>query len=103
MDKYVVYAPHHRANPPELEGYPAPTEGYKDHYGNFVKYDPSLRELPESLPRQGLPPVLPYDKVGPLSPPPLLIFFLTTLIFTVRNLRVPVIQTSLVQSFAASI
>ena len=63
MDKYVVYAPHNRANPPELEGYPLPTEGYKDHYGNFVKYDPSRRELPESLPRQGLPPQLPYDKV----------------------------------------
>jgi hypothetical protein len=70
MDKYVVYAPHNRANPPELEGYPAPTEGYKDHYGNFVKYDPSRTELPESLPRQGLPPVLPYEKVGS-SPLPL--------------------------------
>ena len=68
MDKYVVYAPHNRANPPELENYPAPTEGYKDHYGNFVKYDPSLCELPESLPRQGLPPVLPYDKVGTRPP-----------------------------------
>lgn len=69
MDKYVVYAPHDRANPRELEGYPAPTEGYKDHYGNFVKYDPARCELPESLPRQGLPPVLPYDKVGHTSPP----------------------------------
>ena len=69
MDKYVVYAPHNRANPPELEGYPAPTEGYKDHYGNFVKYDPSRRELPESLPRQGLPPVLPYEKVSTRCPP----------------------------------
>ncbi len=64
MDKYVVYAPHDRANPSELEGYPAPTEGYKDHYGNFVKYDPSRSELPESLPRQGRPPVHPYDKVS---------------------------------------
>jgi len=70
MDKYVVYAPHNHANPPELEGYPAPTEGYKDHLGNFVKYDPSRCELPESLPRQGLPPVFPYDKVGTPSPPP---------------------------------
>ena len=68
MDKYVVYAPHNRANPQELKGYPAPTEGYKDHYGNFVKYDPLRSELPESLPRQGLPPVLPYDKVGTRSP-----------------------------------
>jgi hypothetical protein len=62
MDKYVVYAPHDRANPPELEGYPSPTEGYKDHHGNFVQYDPSRRELPESLPRQGQPPQLPYEK-----------------------------------------
>ena len=77
MDKYVVYAPHDRANPQELKGYPAPSEGFKDHFGNFVKYDPSLRELPESLPRQGLPPVLPYEKVGTRSPPlpPLLIYF----------------------------
>jgi hypothetical protein len=72
MDKYVVYAPHNRANPPELENYPLPTEGYKDHYGQFIKYDPLLRELPESLPRQGQPPLLPYDKVSRplLSPSP---------------------------------
>jgi hypothetical protein len=67
MDKYIVYAPHNRTNPPELEGYPLSTEGYKDHYGNFVKYDPSRRELPESLPLQGQQPVLPYDKVS--APP----------------------------------
>ncbi|KAI9511676.1 hypothetical protein F5148DRAFT_1146696 [Russula earlei] len=62
MDKYVVYAPHGRTNPPELDGYPPPTEGYMDHHGNFVKYDPTRKELPESLPRQGQPPLLPYDK-----------------------------------------
>jgi hypothetical protein len=78
MDKYVVYAPHDRANPPELEGYPSPTEGYKDHHGNFVQYDPSRRELPESLPRQGQPPQLPYEKVSAFSPFSPLIFFLTT-------------------------
>jgi hypothetical protein len=77
MDKYVVYAPHGRTNPPELEGYPAPTDGYLDHHGNFVKYDPARRELPESLPRQGQPPLLPYDKVSmhPHSTPTFLFFF----------------------------
>ena len=40
-----------RANPRELENYPAPTDGYVDHHGNFVKYDPTRKELPESLPR----------------------------------------------------
>jgi hypothetical protein len=63
MDKYIVYAPQGRANPPELENYPPPTEGYMDHYGNFIRYDPTRQELPESLPRLGQPPLLPYDKV----------------------------------------
>jgi hypothetical protein len=83
MDKYVVYAPHNRANPPELEGYPSPTDGYKDHYGNFVKYDPTRCELPESLPRQGQPPSLPYEKVGLVPPFPRRYFFLTTYILCV--------------------
>ncbi|KAF8271843.1 hypothetical protein EI94DRAFT_1719621 [Lactarius quietus] len=61
-DKYVVYAPPDRANPPELETYPQPTEGYLDHYGSFIKYDATRRELPESLPREGRPPIFPYDK-----------------------------------------
>jgi hypothetical protein len=74
MDKYVVYAPQERANPPELENYPAPTDGYVDHHGNFVKYDPMRKELPESLPRQGQPPLLPYDKVSSSSSSPLLEF-----------------------------
>jgi len=62
LDKYVVYAPQGRTNPPDLERYPSPTEGYLDHLGTFIKYDPARRELPESLPRQGQPPLLPYDK-----------------------------------------
>ncbi|KAI9458876.1 hypothetical protein BJY52DRAFT_401196 [Lactarius psammicola] len=61
-DKYVVYAPPDRANPRELGDYPLPTEGYRDHYGNFIKYDAARRELPESLPREGRPPTFPYDK-----------------------------------------
>ena len=64
MDKYVVYAPPGHTNPPDLKGYPSPTDGYMDHYGNFLKYDPTRKELPESLPRQGQPPQLPYDKVS---------------------------------------
>jgi len=67
LDKYVVYAPQGRTNPRELENYPAPTEGYLDHHGTFVKYDPMRKELPESLPRQGQPPQLPYDKVNSKS------------------------------------
>jgi hypothetical protein len=63
-DKYVVYAPPDRANPPELETYPLPTEGYLDHYGTFIKYDATRRELPESLPREGRPPTFPYEKVS---------------------------------------
>jgi hypothetical protein len=63
MDKYVVRAPHGRTNPPDLVDYPVPTEGYMDHHGNFIKYDPTQKELPESLPRAGQPPRLSYDKV----------------------------------------
>ncbi len=64
MDKYVVYAPPDRANPRDLENYPLPTEGYKDHYGTFIKYDAARRELPESLPREGQPPKFPYERVS---------------------------------------
>ena len=66
-DMYVVYAPPDRANPHELEKYPPPTEGYMDHYGTFIKYDATRRELPESLPREGRPPRFPYEKVRSLS------------------------------------
>jgi hypothetical protein len=88
---YVVYAPQGRADPPELESYP--TKGYVDHFGNFIKYDPTRKELPESLPRQGQPPVLPYDKV-------IKRFFIVTSVFvsddipTVRYVRVLVIHTA---------
>jgi hypothetical protein len=62
-NKYIVYAPRGRANMSDLENYPGPKEGYMDHHGNVIKYDPTWRELPESLPRQGQTPVLPCDKV----------------------------------------
>ncbi|KAI0064794.1 hypothetical protein BV25DRAFT_189242 [Artomyces pyxidatus] len=61
-DMYVVYAPQDRANPPELANYPAATEGYRDHTGAFLRYEPTRPELAESLPRQGRPPKLPYEK-----------------------------------------
>ena len=68
MDRYVVYAPHNRVNPQELKSYPAPTEGFKDHLGNFVKYDPLWKELHESRPWNGLLAVSPYAKVSTRSP-----------------------------------
>ena len=70
MDKYVVYAPPGHTNPPDLKGYPSPTDGYMDHHRNFLKYDPTRKELPESLPRQGQPPLLPYEKVSWSQLPP---------------------------------
>jgi len=64
VDKHVVYAPLDRANPRDLENYPLPAEGYKDHHGTFNKYDAAHKELPESLPLEGQPPKLPYEKVS---------------------------------------
>jgi len=63
LDKHVVYPIPGCENPRELEDYPLPTEGYKDHYGNFIKYDPTHKELPDSLPRDGKPPKFPYKRV----------------------------------------
>ncbi|OSD08173.1 hypothetical protein PYCCODRAFT_1463401 [Trametes coccinea BRFM310] len=59
--RYVVYAPRHLANPEELRNYPSATEGWRDHHGNFIKYDSTVRELPESLPRHGEAPEQPYS------------------------------------------
>lgn len=61
----IVYAPRELANPSELSHYPAPTEGFMDHHGNKAKYDPSVPELPESLPLHGEPPKRPYQEVCP--------------------------------------
>lgn len=61
-DMYIVYAPHDRANPPDLKDYPAEGEGYLDHEGRFVPYDASRQELPESIPLRGQPPRIPYDR-----------------------------------------
>lgn len=62
-DLQVVYAPAHRVNPPDLQMYPSPTEGYLDHQGVFLQYDPNRPELKDSLPRHGRPAMRPYDSV----------------------------------------
>lgn len=59
---YIVYAPHEKAFPPELRNYPAEDEGYQDQDGVFTAYV-NRPELPESLPRHGKHPELPYDSV----------------------------------------
>ncbi|KAH9835147.1 uncharacterized protein C8Q71DRAFT_710393 [Rhodofomes roseus] len=59
----MVYAPRNSANPPELANYPLPVDGFMDHHGQKVKYDPNVPELPESLPLHGEPPKRPYKEV----------------------------------------
>ena len=61
---FIVYAPRAVANPEELAQYPSATEGFKNHRGEFIRYDPQVLELPESLPAHGEPPVRPYDSVS---------------------------------------
>ena len=63
-ERFIVYAPHHLANPEELKYYPSPTEGFLDHNRNFIKYDPSVPELLDSLPLQGRSPARPYSSVS---------------------------------------
>ncbi|KAI0071097.1 hypothetical protein K474DRAFT_1669379 [Panus rudis PR-1116 ss-1] len=58
---YIVYAPRPLANPPELSQYPAAVEGFLNHEGQFIKYDPNIPELPDSLPLHGEEPKRPYD------------------------------------------
>jgi hypothetical protein len=58
----VVYAPSHLANPPDLKDYPDPKEGYLDHHGVYIKYDPKRREMDASLPKHGLAPEKPYER-----------------------------------------
>ncbi|KAI0937531.1 hypothetical protein AcV7_003535 [Taiwanofungus camphoratus] len=60
--QYIVYAPRTLANPSELVHYPIPTEGFMDHLGNKIKYDPNVPELPQSLPLHGEPPSRPYEE-----------------------------------------
>ncbi|KAI0635308.1 hypothetical protein C8Q77DRAFT_1156615 [Trametes polyzona] len=60
-ERWVVYAPRHLANPEELKGYPSPTEGWMDHRGSRLRYDGSVRELKDSLPHHGEPPLRPYQ------------------------------------------
>ena len=63
-ERFIVYAPHHLANPEELKTYPSPTEGWRDHRGDFIKYDGSVPELLDSLPLQGRSPLRPYSSVS---------------------------------------
>lgn len=59
--QFIVYAPRNLANPPELGHYPSPVEGFMDQFGKKVRYDPTVPELPDSLPSHGEPPTRPYE------------------------------------------
>ncbi|KAI0360532.1 hypothetical protein OH77DRAFT_1470565 [Trametes cingulata] len=61
-ERFIVYAPSGAANPPELKHYPSPTEGWRDHHGNFIRYDPNVPELLDSLPLHGQSPRRPYHQ-----------------------------------------
>jgi hypothetical protein len=63
-DFRVVYAPRDATNPADLAAYPHPTEGYGNHLGEFLPYDPNRPELEDSLPRQGRPPRRSYNSVS---------------------------------------
>ncbi|KAH9941229.1 uncharacterized protein BXZ73DRAFT_75188 [Epithele typhae] len=56
-EKYVVYAPRALANPSDLKDYPNPIEGWRNHRGETVKYDPNVPELIDS---RGSNPIRPY-------------------------------------------
>ncbi|KAH9834478.1 uncharacterized protein C8Q71DRAFT_859473 [Rhodofomes roseus] len=45
----IVYAPRNLASPSELAQYPSPLDGFMNHHGQKVKYDPNVPKLPESL------------------------------------------------------
>ena len=86
MDKYIVYVPHNCATIP----YQRKVTAYNDYDGNFIKYEPTQRELPESLPHQRQPRLhCPMIRSVSLPPPARaslpLVFFLTTLISFCRN------------------
>ncbi|KDQ60274.1 hypothetical protein JAAARDRAFT_191673 [Jaapia argillacea MUCL 33604] len=59
-DGFIVYAPPERANPSELSDYPSTLDGYRNHKGEFMRYDPARQELPESMTLRGEPPRIPY-------------------------------------------
>ena len=63
-ERFIVYAPRSLANPEDLRQYPAPTEGWSDYRGDFIKYDPKVPELLDSLPVQGEAPKRPYSSVS---------------------------------------
>ncbi|CCL99794.1 uncharacterized protein FIBRA_01816 [Fibroporia radiculosa] len=66
--QFIVYAPRQLANPQELNDYPSPVDGFMDHRGNKLRYDPHVPELPDSLPLHGEPPRRPYQDVSGSRP-----------------------------------
>ncbi|KAI1793221.1 hypothetical protein LXA43DRAFT_1001426 [Ganoderma leucocontextum] len=60
-ERFIVYAPRSLANPEELKQYPSATDGWLDHRGDFIKYDPKVPELLDSLPVHGEAPKRPYQ------------------------------------------
>ncbi|KAG6831471.1 hypothetical protein H0H92_010380 [Tricholoma furcatifolium] len=55
---YLVCAPYDESYPSELAAYPE--NEYQDHFGFRIAFEPTRPELPESLPRYGMPPRQPY-------------------------------------------
>ena len=63
-ERFIVYAPPPLANPEELKQYPSPTDGWLDHHRDFIKYDPKVPELLDSLPVHGAAAKRPYQFVS---------------------------------------
>ena len=63
-ERFIVYAPPPLANPEELKQYPSPTDGWLGHRGDFIKYDPKVPELLDSLPVHGAAAKRPYQYVS---------------------------------------
>ncbi|PPQ80247.1 hypothetical protein CVT25_003507 [Psilocybe cyanescens] len=59
-DGYIVYAPPDRRYPEDLQTYPPPGIGFRDHNLQFTLHSPRP-ELPESIPSFGRPPERSYD------------------------------------------
>ncbi|KAG6831473.1 hypothetical protein H0H92_010382 [Tricholoma furcatifolium] len=55
---YLVSAPHVDSYPSELAAYPE--NEYENHFGFRIAFEPTRPELPESLPKDDIPPQKPY-------------------------------------------